>query len=619
MRTIATMLDLYLSELRRFRTGAAIYAAASLLALLLLNQLVDLPTAQIGFHLIVLLLYALSGLGFAVYQFASYRQPSRWIWLQHRPLHRVRILAAIALAAATLIALAMALPLLAMLAALDHVAGRLVDVRHYAGAAWLALTTLSAWLAGGYIVLHRSRWAFLVLALPLLLTMHLATWTTMLGLALACNGVLLFLLYTVFRPNRCTDGDVPGTAFGALALQAGLYVALVWAGSMLFQGALMLNDSHPTMGDTTPRGGLLEMQRADRADVFRAGLAASTDPRASAWRTALDARAAAGLGPTVERFPVRGVLANLPAPIFVDGTDKWTFSHDRMMYTGRHLRTRAPLGWLGTGGRGLPGPFDTQPVPARSNRGGGYLMTAHDLYDQEYTGRLRHLLHVEGREQLGGGIAELGGRLLLLTSRRVLVLPAQDTLSTGAATAPSQIALPRPFGELARADAAQVADGTLVSFVFGMRMLDGVAAMPPVVYLVDGAGRVSEVGRRELAHDLPALFEHKDWWASPALHALTSLPALLVDTGMIPDDGAGRFAPLLRARPASAWVAAIAAALLAGFGALWWTRAARMTARARVAWCLACLLLGVPALLSLMVLQPRVRVPAVAADKAAVA
>ncbi|WP_296948569.1 hypothetical protein [uncultured Massilia sp.] len=610
------MLDLYLSELRRFRHGAAIYAAASLLALLLLNQLVDLPSAQIGFHLVVLLLYALSGLGFAVYQFASYRQPGRWIWLQHRPLHRAHILGAIVLAAATLIVLAMALPLFATLAALDHVTGRVVDTRHYAGAAWLALSTLSAWLAGGYIVLHRSRWAFLVLAVPLLLTMHLATWSTMLALALAGNAMLLFLLYTVFRPNRCTDGDAPGTAAGALALQIGLYLVLVWAGSMLFQGALMLNGAHPTMGDTAPRGGLVEMQRADRPEVFRAGLAASTDPRAGAWRTALDGRATAGLGPTVDRFAVRGVMTNRAAPTFVDGTDKWTFSHDRMMYAGHHLRTHAALGWLGTGGRGLPGPFDTQPVPARSNRGGGYLMTAHDLYDQEATGRLRHVLHIDGREQLGGGIAELGGRMLVLTNRRVLVLPAAAAASTAA---PAQIALPRPFGELARADAAQVADGTLVSLVFGMRMLDGVAAMPQVVYLVDGAGRVSEVGRRELAHDLPVLFEHKDWWASPALHALTSLPALLVDTGTIPDEGASRFAPLLRERPAGVWAAAIAAAFVAGLAAMWWTRAARMTARARVAWCLACLLLGVPALLSLMVLQPRVRVRAVAAIEPAAA
>jgi ABC-type amino acid transport system permease subunit len=50
---------------------------------------------------------------------------------------------------------------------------------------------------------------------------------------------------------------------------------------------------------------------------------------------------------------------------------------------------------------------------------------------------------------------------------------------------------------------------------------------------------------------------------------------------------------------------ALVAALLAGAGAAWWTRRAGLGRTARIAWCLACLLLGVPALLSLMILQPR--------------
>jgi hypothetical protein len=57
------------------------------------------------------------------------------------------------------------------------------------------------------------------------------------------------------------------------------------------------------------------------------------------------------------------------------------------------------------------------------------------------------------------------------------------------------------------------------------------------------------LGRRELAHDFPALFEHKDWWVSPVLHAVVSLPEILIEKGVVPDDGASRFAPLLlRAR-----------------------------------------------------------------------
>jgi hypothetical protein len=126
-----------------------------------------------------------------------------------------------------------------------------------------------------------------------------------------------------------------------------------------------------------------------------------------------------------------------------------------------------------------------------------------------------------------------------------------------------------------------------------------------VIYLVDAGGRVTEVARRELAHDFPALFEHKDWWISPVLQAAVSLPDLLIDKGVVPDYGAGRLAPLMLPRPPVAWAAAGLLALLSGLGAIWWTRRAGAGPRARLAWCLACLLLGLPALLSLMVLQPR--------------
>jgi len=141
--------------------------------------------------------------------------------------------------------------------------------------------------------------------------------------------------------------------------------------------------------------------------------------------------------------------------------------------------------------------------------------------------------------------------------------------------------------------------------VYGHRQADGSPASQQVTWFVDVAGRVQEVGRRALAHDFPPLFEHRAWWVSPALHALVSLPDLLVDNGTVPDYGVDRFAPLLQARPATVWAAALAAALLAGAGAAWWTRRAGLGRTPRVVWCVACLLLGVPALLSLVILQPR--------------
>jgi hypothetical protein len=551
---------------------------------------------------VLLLLYALSGLGFALYQFGSYRQPSRWIWLQHRPLHRARILGGIALASSLLVALAMALPLYIVLALQDHFTQRVVDARHYAGIAYLALSTLSAWLAGAYIMLHRSRWAFVILVLPILLTMHLASYGAMLALALACNMMLLFLVYTVFRPNRYTGDDAVATVASAAPLQLSFYIALLWGGSMLFQVGQMMAGVHPLSTGQAVAGGLVEAKRFDAREALLAGLANVGDPRAAAWRAGLSARTTTFLGPNVRQYAVRDLVSSRGAMQFQDGREHaWTFSHDRMLYLGLHRRTGAAAGTFGAAGIGDATPFGAQPA-LMNDHGRGYLVNAHDMYEiLQDVPRLRHLLRVDGAEQLGAGIAVFGPRTALLTNRRVVLL--QDS---GGQPAPlAAIPLPVPFGDLERVEAAQVADGTLLSFISGYRRLDGVTQAPQVTYLVDQGGRVTELGRRELAHDFPVLFEHKDWWVSPALHAVVSLPEILIEKGVVPDDGASRFAPLLLARPVSAWLAATVLALASSAGAAWWTSRARLGPRARLAWCLACLLLGLPAMLSLMVLQPR--------------
>jgi hypothetical protein len=601
------MLEFFLAELRRLRIAAALYGLANLIAVAVLQQIADVPNGPVGLHVIMLGFFMLSGLALAVFQFGSYRQASRWIWLQHRPVHRARILAALVLAAVVLVAVGVALPLCAALLLLDHYKITVVDARHYTGAAYLALSALTAWLAGGYIMLHRSRWVFVMFVLPVVLTMRGATAATVLGLTVACAAILLGLLYTVFRPSRSAAHDAAATAATALPLQVCLYVALVWAGSMAYQAGLMATGTHPLMRQFPPAGSFAEARRLVAKDALLAGLAGSSDPRAAGWRAALDPRAVASFRWVVYQYGVPGVMTTRGLARFVDGDTVWTFSHDRMQYRGANPRTRADLGWFGPGGPGASDRFDAVPVGDDDPRSGRWMFDTHNLYQVDGPGlRLQHVLRVEGREQLGGRVAVLGKRTLVVTNRRLVVL------DRGATVTAADVRLPLPYGDLEQVQAAQVPDGTLVTFVYGHRQSDGSPASQQFTYFVDQPGRVREVGRRALGHDFPPLFEHRAWWVSPALDALVLLPDLLIDDGTVPDYGVDRFAPLVQARPAVVWIAALAAALLAGAGAAWWTRRTSLGRAARATWCLACLLLGVPALLSLMILQPRERADAAA-------
>lgn len=591
------MFDLYLAELRRFRVGAAAFAAGHLVVLAVVQQLLELTSAPLGVHLVLLFGYMLTGFALAAIEFGSYRAASRWIWLLHRPLHRGRILAALVAAAITLTLVAVALPLVAVLAAQGHFTFRVIEARHYGGAVCLALAALSGWLGGGWIMLMRSRWAFLVFFLPVVLCMHSVSAGTAIALWLACDALLLLLLYTVFQPDRTTPPGAASALPAAFVLQIGFYIALLWSGTLLFQLGQLVPGLQPSAAVQTYH----DAMRLTVPDRIRDGLVSSTDPQAAAWRAGLSKETAQNLGPAIRGYAVPGIVTTRGTPKFQQGEDKWTYSASAAMFRGLNMRSGADAGWFGTGGRGATGPFERLPVPRSDNRGGQWLVDAHDLYALgRQDNSVHRTLRLDDAEWLSGAITYLGPERLLLTNRRIVMLaPSGTTLTVQRA-----LVLPVAFNDLGAVDGARVAGGTLVSLLSGYRQADTGKPAEQRVYLFEDGGGMREVGRREVAHDFPTLFEHRDWWLSPVLNAAVLLPELVFDHGDIPDDHAGLLAPLLQRRPAAIWITAIVATLLAGLGAAWWTRRTAMQSGARLAWCLACLVLGIPALLTLVVLAP---------------
>jgi hypothetical protein len=352
------MIELFLSELRRFRNAAAIYFAASLVLVTVLNQLVDIANAPRELHIVMLLLYCLVGAGLGA---VPVRQlpPAQPLDLAAAPAaaprahpgrHRAGLL--------LLIVLAMALPLFIVLGLQDHFTQRVVDTRHYAGIVYLALSTVSAWLAGAYIMLHRSRWAFVILVLPILLTMHMASYGTMLALALACNLVLLFLVYTVFRPNRYTGDDAVATVASAAPLQLSFYIALLWGGSMLFQVGQMMVGVHPLSTDQRVAGGLVEAKRFDqpRKPCRLAWLVVpirARPPGAPAWsKAAWPSRAGQ------RQYAVRDLVSTSGRIEFYDEhQNKLDLQPRPHAVQGPASPPRASTaGWLGAGGAGDPRP-----------------------------------------------------------------------------------------------------------------------------------------------------------------------------------------------------------------------------------------------------------------------
>ena len=601
------MKDLYLSEIRRFRNAALIFAAVHLILQLFIHRILDVPQQRWERHVVMLAPFFLSGLGFAMYQFGSYRQPSRWLWLLHRPLPRVAIFGAIALASVTLILFAVGLPALLVMGGVDWLSERTVDARHYLMLLHVVLITIIAWLAGTIVVLNRSKSAIVILVLPALMLGHLASAAVMLLPTLLCVALLGFVAYCSFKPDRAAPPESAAALVAtALPLQLGFYFALLWSGSVLFQLGQIGADVHPLNRAVAPAGGFTESTRTDGPDIFLAGLAASSDPRAPQWRGQLKLLKVVAIDPLGRQFPVRHQASNQDVLNWVDVNRhvEWTFSHDAMRFHGRDIYTGKDGGWLGLAGLGDPRPFPAVPVLPSQSR----MMTPQRLYAwDEDTQRVHQLIGLKAPEVLAGIPAHIGRHAYVLTNLRLI---AYEPPAEGAAPAMLEeafsVQLPGPFNDLDRVAIADLLDGTLLSFNYGRHMVDGESGSIQTVMLVDAAGAAQVVGRRALAHDFPLLFEHKDWWISPALHALLAVPDLLLDKGIVLDRGLHRYSnQLQRPRPLPVVLAAALMALLSAGAATAWLHAARISPRRKAGWIAACLLLGAPALLSLMLLQPR--------------
>lgn len=600
------MKDLFFSECRRFRNAALIFAAVHLVLQLFVNRMFDLLQLTYEPHMVLLAVYMLAGLAFALVQFGSYRQGSRWLWLLHRPMPRIAIFGAIMLASAVLIMFAVGLPALVTVAVTDMLSSQVVDTRHYLMVLHLVLLTAMAWLVGSYVILHGRRSAIVVLVLPFLLLAHLASGYVMLLPALLCLALLVFIAYGTFKPDRAAPPAGSALAATAAPLQIGFYFAMVWAGSILYQNAMILAGVHPLNRPVPPVGGYTESTRAESIDVFKKGLAYSTDPQAAQWRRQVALLDIANFQPGADQYPVRHQLSNLRSLGFIDKTSntEWTFSHDDMLFHGRDIYTMQARGVAGLEGIGDSTPLPAVPVVSDD---GSVLMPQQMRARDPATGKLNLLAQVKAPETLARAPKQAGSLLYVITNQRLI---AYDKPDGDVAAAPLRerfsIGLPEPLSHLDRIDIADLLDARLISISYGRGMTRGSGEAHQIIMLVDQNGASRQVARRQLAHDFPALFEHHDWWVSPALHGLIALPEALLAKGMILDHGKTRYTnELEEARPAAAWIAAIVAALLSALGAWWWLRHTRAGARRKAIWIVNCLLIGPPALACLAVMERR--------------
>jgi len=600
------MRDFFRAELLRFRLPALLVALVHLLILGFLSRLTDLAQESLISYRLIGIAYAALGALLGLYQMGTYRRPSTWLALLHRPLSPRCIAGGLFLAGGVLLFVAVALPVLCLLGWQATMTARVVDTRHVwlPLAAWLITT--SGYLVGAYGMLASRRHAAgATVFLLLLLTAH-AVGAAAVAVQLLGLAWLVGMVAVSFRPDRL-DGPRNPVATGLLALplQMAVYVT-AWLGvSMAVQLAWVVVGASPTNGAAV-EGGVVKTQQATPRVRMSAGLQASSLPQAKAWRDGFTEDSVVAMGAPFAEAPIRGQLANIAPTVWGDThTDtRWTFSHDRMRMVGRGLADdHGARGELGVGRNQSAFPAVAMPLAPPAGIASKY--TIFIAGDTVY----RHVadenaaepwLRLPKGETVQGAPYVEGSRVLVPGSRALYIFNRADALvqASWPQTPVARIPVPGAVADLGHVDVATVDDGLLVSFAFtGGGLFHPVSRHQDVV-LVDKYGATTDVASRTLIQDFPTWYRYMDWWMSPTMDWLDRSAKQLFEP--TPTLGLSDAVP----PPMPMVILALFLCALAAVVAGWRVQHLDIDPRARMAWIIACAIIGLPALASLWLLYP---------------
>jgi hypothetical protein len=597
------MWDLFKSEALRFRGWTVAVASVHLVALIFMTRMEDLAQQRLFVHTAFAGLYAVIGSLLGLYQMSSYRRPSQWLNLLHRPLPRLRIAAAIAAAGMLQLVVVVALPLLLMAVLQETTTARVVDLRHWMLPVSALLVAACAYLAGAFCTLRGPIYA--IAALPLLwwLPLSNAYGFGMLAVQLIVLCWLALLLLDAFRPDLSTPPRGIGAIVTALPLQMGVYALAM----VLFVGTEMVwiaQGSHPDNTATPPAGGHNELEIADPRSRMLAGLAGSQHPEVPRLRDQIQRASPRSMSIPLPPLPQRNELSNFRLAEFNDETRhvRWVFSHDDMRLHGLHLADGSGRGTLGIGGTDTPFPALLVPAWAPPGMvGDDLLLTGGDtlyqlvLETQQVIPRIR----VDPGEILVA-VSTVGQSIGVMSDRALYFYPGGPRVKDHTLLTPRlRLPLPGKVGDLRNLELIELQDGYLADFVYSARSSGPMGSAPFQILLrTHEDGRVETINRRALRFDYPALYRYRAWWISPVLY-------------VVREAARGLFAPAFplditdpAPMPRSMWWLAGVLAILSLATAVWRTASAALSLPARVAWIATCGLMGLPALASLWLMHP---------------
>ncbi len=300
------------------------------------------------------------GLLFGLLQIGLHKRPSSWAYLIHRPLSGSRIFLGMFLAAAAIVGLSLVVPSLIIITLMDVLTEHVVDVRHYLFPLHILGIALATYLVGAYTQLYPNRAVVISIALLSFVVIY-SVYTTPLSTfvpLVVVNCWLFYLCQKAFKPDLSQHFVRPLTILlAAVPLQLAFAFLLIFIQVPLYHLPLFAAGKHPD-----------KQVQADTYEAFRY----DEDEQKQAvyflekigGERAQELIRAAQLGQTGTigyvgadgSFPKRhGMLVqDEPYRFFSpDQSTVWAFSHDHMLYKGYAPASGNSVGWIGKNGFSL--------------------------------------------------------------------------------------------------------------------------------------------------------------------------------------------------------------------------------------------------------------------------
>jgi len=602
------MFDLFKSEFKRFRLVALIAYFLQLLCWIFIGKMMILLKPEYVLHAALMLIALGSGVGIGAIQMLLHKRKNHWTYLIHRPMTLSHIHGAISAAAICIIFLGFILPFTSVIIYLDLMTNNVVDFRHYLMPLDMMLIAATAYFITSYVVLSPSKLVLISLfMLSYIMTRQNVEASYMLTVAAIFCGLSFYMAKSAFKVDLSVFSSKKAMIIlSSVALQPLIFILMTMAQGVYYHLPLSIMSAHPGKYITT--ASFFSFKRSNSEQQFEQLLTLSQDSIAPSLKRQISLATFKDFSMRKRNIVTKGQLftSDRSFEMWDKEQNLWVFSHDKMLFEGRHLRTDHPVGYMTISGfvenladitpqhrfKQIPNIIDAQ-----------YIYTKQRLFKVDFEEKTVSLIYQLPTTQQFSGLPLTHYDITMLrTDENLIIFDKTDFNTAQSIVEPlALVPLPTDLENHIHVQISQMSDGYLMMFnsdhFFGFEQ-----AGSQLMYLPHEENVRSLAQKRFTTRHYPRLITEQAFTLSPIVVNLLdfSLGRLLSTQKTVPQSN-GYF--WQRDYPAQIWWFCIGAALFSALLTLMIAKRLPMSTSNRWLWTLLSLVGALPALVAFLLLN----------------